>query len=63
MKRYKVRGQVIKVYDLWVDAHNEEAAISRFYTTQTTDLYESGKLIDVWLDHAEIWDEEDDDGE
>jgi hypothetical protein len=65
MPEYLVRGQMIKVYDLWVEADSEEEAINAFYATQTTVIADTGALIDVELDHAEIWgvqgDEEDED--
>lgn len=62
MPRYKVRGQMIKVYDLWVEAESEEAALEAFYNTQTLEIVERGKLIDVELNFAEVWEGPDNDG-
>jgi hypothetical protein len=53
----KVRIQVIKVYDVEVDAADADEAIDKAYQLQTTEIEASGELIDAMTDHAEIEEE------
>lgn len=49
----KVRIQVIKVFDIEVDAADADEAIEKAYELQTTEIEASGELIDAMTDHAE----------
>ena len=49
----KVRIQVIKVFDIEVEAADADEAISRAYQMQTTEIEAKGKLVDAMTDHAE----------
>jgi len=49
----KVRIQVIKVYDIQVDAAHAEEAIDRAYQMQTTEIEATGELIDAMTGFAE----------
>ena len=51
-KKYRVGIQVIKVYDIDVDACSEEEAESKAYNVQSTTIEEKGKLISVETDYA-----------
>jgi K+/H+ antiporter YhaU regulatory subunit KhtT len=53
----KVRLQVIKVFDVEVDAADADEAISKVYRMQTKEIEATGKLIDVMTDHAETEEE------
>ena len=49
----KVRIQVIKVFDIEVDAADADEAIAKAYRMQTTEIEATGELIDAMTDHAE----------
>lgn len=53
----RVRIQVIKVYDVEVDAADADDAIAKAYELQTTEIEATGKLIDAMSDHAETEEE------
>ena len=55
---YTVRGQVIKIYDVYIDAKDEDDAIQKFYDMQTKEIRENGRFVDATTDHAEIQDAE-----
>ena len=52
-----VRIQVIKVFDVEVDAADADEAIDKAYQLQTTEIEATGDLIDVMTDHAETLEE------
>jgi hypothetical protein len=54
MNTYTVRLQVIKVYDVEVNANSEDEAIETAVQSQTTEIERDGKLITAETDHAEI---------
>lgn len=49
----KVRIQVIRVYDVEVPDDSEDP-IQAAYGLQTTQIEDTGKLIDAMTDHAQI---------
>ncbi len=49
----RVRIQVIKVYDIEVDAVDADEATAKAYQIQTTEIEATGELIDSMTDHAE----------
>ena len=49
----RVRIQVIKVYDIDVPDECDDP-IAHAYGLQTTEIEETGKLVDAMTDHAEI---------
>jgi len=53
----KVRIQIIKVFDVEVDADDADEAIDKAYKLQTTEIEATGDLIDVMTDHAETLEE------
>ncbi len=53
----RVRIQVVKVFDIEVDAADADEAIAKAYNLQTTEIEATGKLIDASTDHAEIEEE------
>jgi hypothetical protein len=53
----KVRIQVIKVFDIEVDAADADEAIDKAYQLQTTEIEATGELIDAMTDHAETEEE------
>jgi hypothetical protein len=53
----RVRIQVIKVYDVEVDAADADEAIEKAYELQTTEIEATGELIDAMTDHAETEEE------
>jgi len=54
MNTYTVRLQVIKVYDVEVNANSEDEAIETAMQSQTTEIERDGNLIASETDHAEI---------
>ena len=53
----KVRIQVIKVYDVEVPDDSQDP-IKAAYGLQTTEIEDTGKLIDAMTDHAQIMEDE-----
>ena len=53
----RVRIQVVKVYDVEVDAADADEAIEKAYELQTTEIEATGELIDAMTDHAETEEE------
>ena len=53
----KVRIQVIKVYDVEVPDDSEDP-IKAAYELQTTEIEDTGKLIDAMTDYAQIMEDE-----
>jgi hypothetical protein len=53
----KVRIQVIKVYDVEVDAAGADEAIDKACRMQTTEIEATGRLVDASTDHAETEEE------
>lgn len=56
-KKYIVRIQVIGVYDINVEARDEDHALSIAEDMQSSVIKQNGKLIDIDTDHAMIWEE------
>jgi hypothetical protein len=52
-----VRIQVIKVYDVEVPDGTEDP-VEAAYGLQTTEIEDTGKLIDAMTDHAQILEDE-----
>jgi hypothetical protein len=53
----KVRIQVIKVFDIEVDAADADKASDKAYKLQTTEIEATGDLIYAMTDHAEVEEE------
>ena len=53
----KVRIQVIKVYDVDIPDDSQDP-IKAAYGLQTTEIEDTGKLIDAMTDHAQILEDE-----
>ena len=53
----KIRIQVIKVYDVEVPDDSQDP-IKVAYGLQTTEIEDTGKLIDAMTDHAQILEDE-----
>lgn len=54
LKGFTVRIQVIKVYDVQVEAENEKRAIDTVQAMQSSEIEEKGEPVDVTTDFAEI---------
>ena len=54
MNTYRVRIQVIKVYDIEVNAESEDEAEETAMQSQTTEIQENGNLISAETDHATV---------
>ena len=54
MSKYLVGIQLIKVYNVEVEAEDEEGALNAVYDLQSTEIAERGKLKEVETDHAEV---------
>ncbi len=53
-RTHTVRIQVIKIYDLDIEADSEDNALSQAYQMQTTKIADVGTLVDVTTDFAEV---------
>lgn len=51
---YTVRIQVIKVYDVRIEADSEQEALDKAERMQTLDIAEKGSLQDAMTDYAEV---------
>lgn len=58
MPSYIVRIQVIKVYDVRIDAKNERKAIEKIEAMQSSEIQETGSLQDVTTEFPEIMSKE-----
>ena len=54
LKSFTVRIQVIKVYDVQVEAENEKQAINAVQAMQSSEIAEKGEPVDVTTDFAEV---------
>lgn len=54
MKNYKVRIQVHKTYDVWIDAEDNGEAYKTVYQMNFLDIERLGELNNVQIDNAEI---------
>ena len=54
MPEYKVAIQVIRVFNLIIEAEDEDDAIGRAYDMNVREIIEQGTLKDVETGHAEI---------
>jgi hypothetical protein len=52
--QYLVGIQVIKVYNLTIEADSPEDAEAKAYDMQTHDIYEAGSLESTETDHAAV---------
>lgn len=55
MSNYQVRIQVIKVYDIYIEAANEDDAISEAYTKNSKWIQQNGDLVNIDTDYAMIY--------
>ena len=52
--RHTVRIQVIKIYDVGIQASSSSSAIEMAYAMQSTEIEDTAKLVDVTTEFAEI---------
>ena len=52
----RVQLQVIKVYEIDIEAETDEEAAAKAYKMQTLQIQEEGELVDVMIDFAEVID-------
>lgn len=59
--KYLVSVQVIKVYNVTVEAESSDEAHDKVAKMQSTEIADLGALQDVSTDHIQVQDEEEDD--
>jgi hypothetical protein len=59
---FRVRLQVIKVYDIDVNADSQDEAIETAMQSQSAEIEADGKLVSVETDHAEVVEKGEDGG-
>ena len=57
MKKFAMGIQIIKVYNIEVEAENEEEAMHKAYETRSVDIEEKGDLQNIEVDHPTIIEE------